>query len=152
MRLFGWAVCRFSRMLRSSLEQALRLGHVAAPHGLLHLRSMRLRSSCEIIRSGARWFWSSAAAGSAACAGRIRAGTCPWPGAVPPSGAGSPRRALPVHRLVQALLGGAQFALRIGEVAVLDLQRHGPEPVGDIEQVVIGLGAAQALGCRCADP
>ena len=51
-----------------------------------------------------------------------------------------------LERLAQPLLGGAQLALGVGEVAVLDLERHRPEPFGDLEEVGVALCRAQALG------
>ena len=54
-------------------------------------------------------------------------------------------RRAPVDGLLQPVLGGAQLAFRVGEAAVLDLQCHGPEPVGHIEQVLVRPGDAQAL-------
>src|SRR5207253_4714201 len=51
-----------------------------------------------------------------------------------------------VEGLAQAVLSGAELALGIGEVAVLDLQRHGPEPLRDLEEVGVGLRGPQPLG------
>ena len=57
-----------------------------------------------------------------------------------------------LQRLAQALLGGAQLALGLGQVAVLDLQRHRPEPVGDLEEVGVVLRAGAAARRRRAGP
>ena len=45
------------------------------------------------------------------------------------------------ERLPQRLLGAAQTGLRVRDVAVLDADRHLPEPLGDFAQIVVGLGA-----------
>ena len=54
-------------------------------------------------------------------------------------------RGAAVHGFAQAVLRGAQFPLRIGQIAVLDLQRHRPQPVGDLHEILVGLGPPQAL-------
>ena len=43
-----------------------------------------------------------------------------------------------LERLAQRLLGGAQIALGLGGVAVLDLLGHRPEQRGDVEKVGVG--------------
>ena len=45
------------------------------------------------------------------------------------------------ERLAQRLLGVAQRGLRVGNVAVLDEDRHLPQPRRHVAQVVVGLGA-----------
>ena len=40
-----------------------------------------------------------------------------------------------LKRFAQSLLGGPQVALRLGGVAVLDLERHRPQELGDIEKI-----------------
>ena len=47
------------------------------------------------------------------------------------------------ERLAQRLLGVAQACLGVGDVAVLDADRHLPQPRGDVAQIVVGLGANQ---------
>ncbi len=42
-----------------------------------------------------------------------------------------------IERLAQLLLGGAQIALGLRGVAVLDLQRHRPKEIGDADEVLI---------------
>ena len=63
MRPPGWAVCRFSRMLRSCVEQALRLRHVAAPHGLFHLvqHAVEVVLRDRAVRLGGFWSFCLAA-------------------------------------------------------------------------------------------
>ena len=155
MRLFGRAVCRFSRMLRSCVEQALRLGHVAAPHRLLHL----LEHAVEVVLGDDA---VRARAGSAVLAcwllalhalGELAQELVHAPGAARRvrrliSSFGAPRS----MRLAQALLRGAQLALGVGQVAVLDLQRHRPEPVGDLEEICVGLRPRAAGRAPSAGP
>ena len=45
------------------------------------------------------------------------------------------------ERLAQSFLGVAQIGLRIGNVAVLDGDRHLPQPRRHVAQIVVGLGA-----------
>ena len=45
------------------------------------------------------------------------------------------------ERLPQRLLGAAQIGLRVGDIAVLDADRHLPKPLGHFTQIVVGLGA-----------
>ena len=47
------------------------------------------------------------------------------------------------ERLAQRLLGVAQGGLRVGNVAVLDADRHRPQPRRHVAQIVVGLGAHQ---------
>ncbi len=47
------------------------------------------------------------------------------------------------ERLAQRLLGVAQSGLRVGNVAVLDVDRHRPQPRHHVAQIVVGLGAHQ---------
>ena len=44
------------------------------------------------------------------------------------------------QRLAQRLLGVAQRGLRIGHVAVLDVDRHRPQPLGDVAQCIVIVG------------
>ena len=48
-----------------------------------------------------------------------------------------------LERLAQRLLGVAQRRLRVGNVAVLEADRHRPQPPDDVAQIVVGLGANQ---------
>ena len=48
-----------------------------------------------------------------------------------------------LQRLAQGLLGRAQVALGLGRVAVLDLQRHRPQELGDVEEVGVGARAVE---------
>ena len=48
-----------------------------------------------------------------------------------------------LERLAQGLLGGAQVALGLRSVTVLDLLRHRPKHRGDVEEIGVALGAVQ---------
>jgi hypothetical protein len=51
-----------------------------------------------------------------------------------------------LQRFAQPLLRGAQLALGLGQIAVLDLNRHGPEPFGNLGEIGVRSCAAQPLG------
>ncbi len=57
-------------------------------------------------------------------------------------------RGAALQRLAQLLLRRAQIPLGVGEIAVLDAQRHLPEKIGDGEHVRIGARALQAIQRR----
>ena len=135
------------------LEQALGLGHVAAAHGVFHLlqhaveivlRDHPVRRALVLVLRLLLVLLHALGEFAQELVHGLAQLVREAPDLVI-------RRAA-VHGLLQALLGGAQFALRVGEAAVLDLQRHGPEPVGHIEQVLVGPGDAQALARRRAGP
>ena len=48
-----------------------------------------------------------------------------------------------LERLTQRLLGGAQLLLGVGDVAVLELGRHRPQPLHHVAQVVVRLGLGE---------
>ena len=48
-----------------------------------------------------------------------------------------------LQRLAQRVLGVAQRGLRVGHVAVFDVDRHRPQPLGDIAQRIVVVGAHQ---------
>ena len=117
--------------------------------------SMRLRSSCEIIRSGARWFccWLSPCWLLALHAlGELAQELVHRLAQLVGQALDLLVRGAAVHRLAQAVLRGAQLPLGIGEVAVLDLQRHRPQPVGDLGQILVGLAPGAAGPRRGAGP
>ena len=53
-----------------------------------------------------------------------------------------------LERIAQRLLGIAQRGLRVGHVAVLDVDGHRPQPADHVAQIVVGLGVHQQLGDR----
>ena len=55
-------------------------------------------------------------------------------------------RRVALDRLLEAVLGCAQGLLGIRQVAVLDLEGHLPQQIGDAGQIRVGLGRAQAVG------
>ena len=133
-------------MLRSSLEEALRLRHVAAPHGLFHL----LQHAVEVVlRDDAVRF-------ALVRVLRTRIVLHPLGEFAQELVHGLPQfvgQALDLivggtalHGLLQAFLGGAQLLFAIGQIAVLDLQRHGPEPIRHLDQGVVAAGLAQPIG------
>ena len=82
---FGWAVCRFSMILRSS-SRSLCASAMSPRRWLLHLVEHAVQVVLRDHPVGRRRFWFSACwFCCAACAVRIRAGTCPSPGATRPS-------------------------------------------------------------------
>ena len=123
------------------VEQALRLGHVAAAHGLLHLLEhpveVVLRDHPVGLRAGSGSFSPCCCWRCMRSANSRRNLSMAWRSS-------SVRRLISslggvaVHRLAQALLRGAQLALGLGEIAVLDLERHRPEPVGDLDEILVG--------------
>ena len=50
-----------------------------------------------------------------------------------------------LQSLLQTLLRGAERAFGVGKPAILDLQRHGPEPFRHLDELRIGLRRAQPL-------
>ena len=48
------------------------------------------------------------------------------------------------ERLTQRLLRRAQLRFGVGDVAVLDLRRHRPQPLHDFAQMIVGLGLRQS--------
>ena len=117
------------------VEQALGLGHVAAPHGFFHLLQHAVevvlgddpvrRALVLVLRLLVLLLLHALgefAQELVQCAWRRSFGEA----------LDLLVRGAPVHGLAQAVLRGAQFPLRIGQIAILDLQRHRPQPVGDL--------------------
>ena len=57
-----------------------------------------------------------------------------------------------IQRFAQLLLGGAQIALGLRGVAVLDLQRHRPKEIGDADEVLDRLRARRAASAPTLRP
>jgi hypothetical protein len=131
------------------LEQALRLGHVAAAHGLFHL----LHHAVEIVLGDRplRLLGVLVVVALLLLAlhplGELAQELVHGLAQLVHEALDLVRAGVAVHGLAQAVLRGAQLPLGITEVAVLDLDRHGPEPVRDLHELGIALRPAQPLGC-----
>ena len=57
-------------------------------------------------------------------------------------------RSVALQGIAQLLLGGAEIAFGLGEIAILDAQRHLPEIIGDFDEIAVAMRRIEPIECH----